>query len=129
MEIYTGIDIVENERIKKAIEKLGDKFLHRIFTKREINYCKQKLTPYPCLAARFAAKEAFIKAYYQAFQKKLFFKNIEILGKKGAPAEILLHINDNSSTASKIPFKSTISISHEDKFSVAVVVIYLPQVQ
>ena len=129
MEIYTGIDIVENERIKNAVERLGDKFLHRVFTEREIDYCKQKVSFYPCLAARFAAKEAFIKAYYQAFKEKLFFKQIEVLGKKNSPAEILLHIGNSEAKQYKIPFKSSISISHENKFSVAVVVIYLPKVQ
>ncbi len=126
MEIYTGIDIVENERIKKAVERLGDRFLHRVFTEREIDYCKQKVTFYPCLAARFAAKEAFIKAYYQAFKKKLFFKQIEVLGKRNFPAEILLHIEEEVGEISEISFKSSISISHENKFSVAIVIIYIP---
>ncbi len=124
MEIYTGIDIVENIRIKKAVDSLGNRFLNRIFTAKEIEYCKKKKTYYECLAARFAAKEACIKAFYQAFSMKLFFSQIEILGKEGEPAEIFLHLNENQKKKIKKPFKSTLSISHEKTFSTAVVIIY-----
>ena len=57
-----GIDIVKIERLKTAVEKWGEKFLDRIFTKNEIEYCYKKKNPYPSLSVRFAAKEAFIKA-------------------------------------------------------------------
>lgn len=117
MQIYTGIDILENERIKKAIEKFGDRFLKRIYTENEIKYCKNSI---PCFSARFAAKEACIKAYYQAFKKILYFNQIEIIGKQGQPAEILLHLKENPSKAYKI----SLSIAHENKFSTAIVIIY-----
>lgn len=91
MKIYIGTDIVENKRIKEAYEKHGEKFLERVYTEREIEYCFRKKEFLPCLSARFAAKEATIKAYYQAFKKTLTFKQIEILGYKNQPAEILLH--------------------------------------
>ncbi len=120
MNIYTGIDIVQNKRIENSILKTGKRFLDRVFTENEIKYCSQKKTPYPCFAARFAAKEAFIKAFYQAFKKKLFLKNIEVYGKTGEPAEIFLHIDKSNIK----PFKSTLSISHEEDYSVAIVIIY-----
>ncbi len=119
MKIFTGIDIVENDRIKKAIDKYGDNFLKRIFTQREIDYCFFKKNFIPCFSARFAAKEATIKAYYQAFGKTLSFKDIEILGKKNKPAEILLH-NDKY----HLNINISLSISHEKNYSVAIVIIY-----
>lgn len=121
MEIFTGIDIVENERIKKAVDKFGDKFLKRIYTQNEIDYCLNQKNYIPCLAARFAGKEACIKAFYQAFGKILTFKQIEIKGEKGKPAEILLHLKEHSEN----PYKISISIAHENKFSTAIVIIYL----
>lgn len=58
-----GIDIIEIERIKDAVEKYGDNFLNRVFTEKEIQYCRRRrVYGYPELAVRFAAKEAYSKA-------------------------------------------------------------------
>ncbi|WP_457621658.1 holo-ACP synthase [Persephonella sp.] len=125
MRIYTGIDIVENKRIEKALKKFGETFLRRVFTEKEIEYCKNKKIIVECLSGRFAAKEAFIKAYYQAFGSKPAYKDIEITGKQGEPAEILLHHRTTGKNPSLSPENITLSISHEKKYSVAVVIIYL----
>lgn len=58
-----GTDIVEIARMREAVRKWGDRFLRRIFTEAELSYCCRKKDPAPCLAARFAAKESFIKAF------------------------------------------------------------------
>ena len=57
-----GTDIVEIERIKKVVQRKGDRFLNRIFTESERTFCSGRLDPFPCLAARFAAKEAVFKS-------------------------------------------------------------------
>ena len=57
-----GIDSVQVDRIKKASKRWGKSFLRRLFTDRELDYCFRHKNPYPSLAARFAAKEALIKA-------------------------------------------------------------------
>jgi holo-[acyl-carrier protein] synthase len=119
MEIYIGTDIVENKRIQQAYEKYKDKFLTRIYTQKEIEYCLNKKEYIQCLSARFAAKEATIKAYYQAFKEILTFKQIEILGHKNQPAEILLHNIEKPCN-----FKIKLSLSHEKKYSIATVIIY-----
>ena len=63
MKVTCGTDIIEIERIKKSIEKLGEKFLNRIFTENEKNYCESKNNQkYQHYAVRFAAKEAAFKA-------------------------------------------------------------------
>ena len=121
MEIYTGIDIVENDRIKKVYDRYKDKFLKKIFTERELEYCFNQKETIPCLSARFACKEAVIKAFYQAFNQILHFKEIEVLGKTGKPATVLLHLNNKPSK----PYKINVSIAHERKFSTAIAVIYL----
>ncbi len=124
-KIYTGIDIVDNKRIQNAISKFGDTFLKRIFTEKEINYCTNQKNSIQCFSARFACKEAFIKAFYSAFQKKLSFKEIEIIGKQGEPAEILLHpiIEKNNILIDTINI--SFSIAHEKNNSVAIVIIYI----
>ncbi len=121
MQIYVGTDIAENERIKKAVERLGNRFLNRVYTQKELEYCLNKKTYVQCLAARFAAKEAAIKVYYQAFRKTLRLQQIEILGKTGEPAEILLHLPKKPEK----PFNITLSLAHEKSYSIATVIIYL----
>ncbi|MFP4472738.1 MAG: holo-ACP synthase [Candidatus Omnitrophota bacterium] len=58
-----GTDIIEVDRIRKAIERWDDSFLRRIFCDEEIDYASQHDNPYPYYAARFAAKEAVYKAF------------------------------------------------------------------
>jgi holo-[acyl-carrier protein] synthase len=58
-----GVDITEVVRIRAAVRRWGDHFLRRHFTPDEIAYCRAKARPAESLAARFAAKEAFAKAY------------------------------------------------------------------
>ena len=58
----TGIDIIEIDRIQKAIERWGDHFLTHVFTAEEIKYAKKNKFPAQHFAARFAAKEAVLKA-------------------------------------------------------------------
>jgi len=63
MKILCGTDIIEIERIKKSIERSGDKFLNLIYTPAEIEYCESKRNAkYSHYAGRFAAKEAIYKA-------------------------------------------------------------------
>src|SRR5260370_33919578 len=62
MIVGTGIDIAEVPRIRHAIERFGDRFLQRIFTAGEIRYCDSKANRIERYAARFAAKEAAMKA-------------------------------------------------------------------
>ena len=125
MELFTGIDIVENNRIEKAYKKYGKRFLDRIYTQNEQEYCLQKTDPIPCLSARFAAKEAFVKAFSQAFGKNLSYKDIEILGRYNKPAQILLHYHESTDDFHQNRLKYTLSISHERNYSVAIVIIYI----
>ena len=81
MNTKTGIDIVEVERIQDSIEKFGDRFLKRIFTEQEIEYCESKnLQKFQSYAGRFAAKEAVFKAISCWLESKyeIKWKDIEI---------------------------------------------------
>jgi len=124
-KIYTGIDIVENKRIQEAISKFGNSFLSRVFTDKEIKYCTSQKNSIQCFSARFACKEACIKAFYSAFQKKLTFKEIEILGEQGKPATILLHPDIDKNNIPIDTINISFSIAHEKNNSVAIVIIYL----
>ena len=75
MQISTGTDIIEIERIQESIDSLGEKFLEKIYTKKEIQYCESKnKMKYQHYAARFAAKEAIFKAITKILENKYSIK-------------------------------------------------------
>lgn len=109
----TGIDIVKIERLKKAVERWGERFLLRIFTQDELRYSFQKNPPYESLAVRFAAKEAFLKA----INKKLSLTAIEIRNEpSGRPyLSIKEELPDN--------LRFHLSLSHDSDYAIAVVIV------
>jgi len=114
-----GVDIVSNERIRRSLETFGERFLKRIYTPREVEYCRSFADPVPCLAARWAVKEAVIKAYFQLFGKVLRFKQIEVLGRKGYPAAAII-AGEEGKRLEELKLQLVISLAHERDYSVAV---------
>jgi holo-[acyl-carrier protein] synthase len=91
MIVGIGTDIIEVTRIEKAIEKYGEKFLKRIFTDTERNYCEQfNEKKYMHYAARFAAKEAFSKAIGTGITDGFKFSEIGIKNEKSGKPVIEL---------------------------------------
>ncbi|TNF56210.1 holo-[acyl-carrier-protein] synthase [bacterium] len=116
-----GIDLVKIDRMKKAVEKWGEKFLKRIFTEKEISYCFEKKEPHHSLAVRFAAKEALIKAIGSEVFVPL--TDIEILNfENGKPV-----IDAKGKLGEYFKDKSIkschLSLSHEREFGIACVVL------
>ena len=84
--VGVGIDQIEVSRIRDSLEKHGDHFLKKIFSAVEQDYCKNKADPAPCLAARFAAKEAAAKAMGTGFGPEFGWLDCEISnGEAGEP--------------------------------------------
>jgi len=73
-----GVDIVSCDRLRKAIEKHGDRFLHRVFTQVELDYCAGKKRRIEHLAGRFAAKEAVLKVLGTGWQNGISWTEIEV---------------------------------------------------
>ncbi len=125
MKITTGIDIIEVERIKKAIEDLGDSFLNRIFTEKEIEYCnKSDAIKYQHFAARFAVKEAVFKAISNYIQDRDdgLWTSIEIVNLEGGKPEINVEklMKKITLTVDNISLKDIdVSISHLKDYAVA----------
>tara|TARA_B100001540_G_C15809153_1_gene643606 strand:- start:2037 stop:2423 length:387 start_codon:yes stop_codon:yes gene_type:complete len=122
--IGIGVDIVNNDRLKKLIK--NKKFLKRVFTnieqKKSIKL-KNKLNYY---SKRFAAKEAFSKAAGLGISKFLNFKDIEINNDKNGKPSINLNKLSTSYLNKKFKvksFKTNLSISDEKKYSIAYVII------
>ena len=122
----TGIDIVENYRLKKILLKKKSNFKKKIFTINEVAYCEKKSNSINCYSKRFAAKEAFVKALGIGFRKNINFKDIEVVNNTyGKP-----YISINKKIANKIKtlfkvkkFNISLSISDEKKYSIASVII------
>ena len=115
-----GVDICDIERMRKIDKKFKDRFLQRIFTQEEIDYCEKKFYKYSSYAARFAAKEAFLKAIGTGLRDGFQWKDIEVrnndLGKPyfifyGQTAEFISKHNVH------------LSLSHTDKDAIAFVII------
>jgi holo-[acyl-carrier protein] synthase len=87
MEIIgTGMDATEIGRITEAIERYGDRFLRKVFTEGEIEYCRGKRDAAPSFAARFAAKEAAMKALGTGFSRGVYWRGIEVVRRYGPPS-------------------------------------------
>jgi holo-[acyl-carrier protein] synthase len=115
-----GIDIVENERIRAAHLRWGENFLGRVYTDGELGYCLTKSDPVDSLSGRFAAKEAFIKA---AGGSHAALKDIEVtIDERGKPS-LRLHNSAREFIAGNAINGSHLSISHQKRYSVAVVVL------
>jgi len=113
-----GIDIVQNQRIESAIRRFGERFLRRVFTEKELEYCLSQEAKIPCLSARWACKEAVIKAFYIEFGVLLRFKEVEVSGSMGKPARITIRREGMEELLRGRRIE--ISLSHERDYSVAV---------
>ena len=86
MIVGSGIDICEVPRIRASIERFGERFVQRIFTPREIAYVSKKANKYERYAARFAAKEAGMKAIGTGWRKGVRWQDFEVInGPSGKP--------------------------------------------
>src|SRR5688500_16476389 len=83
--IGIGLDATDLPRIAEALKRYGARFLHRIFTDREIAYCTRRRDPVPHLAGRFAAKEAAMKALGTGHSRGVLWKDIEVVRVSGPP--------------------------------------------
>ncbi len=121
MEISCGVDIIEIERIKSSIENIGESFLKRVFTDKEIEYCEsKKVQKYQHYAGRFAAKEAALKAISKHLEDKysVGWKNFEIVNdEQGRPKLNLFNIAINDIK------NIDVSISHCKLYAIANVTI------
>lgn len=87
--VRTGIDLCDPERMKRAVERHGQRFLAHVFTPREIEYCSLFSDPYLSYAARFAAKEAVMKTLGAGIGK-ISFTEIEVVSEEDGRPRVML---------------------------------------
>jgi len=83
--IGLGFDATDIPRVREVLARHGERFLHRVFTEVEIAYCTRHRDPVPSLAARFAAKEAAMKALGTGHSRGVLWKDIEVFRHGGPP--------------------------------------------
>jgi len=87
----TGVDLAEVGRIQASIERYGERFTRRVFTEREIAYAERKANKYERYAARFAAKEAGMKALGTGWSGGITWKDLEVTNLSSGRPTLALH--------------------------------------
>lgn len=123
MIVAIGIDLVEITRIEGVFTRRGERFRDRVFAEGEISYCERRVSKFASYAARFAAKEAVMKALGTGWSDGVGWRDVEVVrGSNGAPA-VQLHgralerMNEIGAT------KAHLSLTHSGNLAIAQVVL------
>jgi holo-[acyl-carrier protein] synthase len=117
-----GIDVIQNQRINDSIDRFGDRFLHRIYTDGEIEYCRNCAQPAIHYAARFAAKEAAFKALGTGWAAGVKWKDIEVERLPSGKPELRLHGEARECATQAGAKNFYVSLTHDQLVSCAVVI-------
>jgi holo-[acyl-carrier protein] synthase len=118
-----GIDLVENGRLEKIIEKWGVKFLNKIFSEGEILYCKRHAQPSIHYGARFAAKESFLKALGLGLGGGVKLCDIEVVNDENGKPALQLYGTAKAQIEKRNITKTHLSLTHTKKYATAIVLL------
>jgi holo-[acyl-carrier protein] synthase len=117
-----GVDIVSVSRIERVILRWGDRFIRRVFTPAEIDFCHKRSSSFSAFALRFAAKEAFSKAIGLGMRKGLKWREIEVFNYPSGKPNLRLHGKSSEICKEKGIMSIHLSLSDESEYGVAMVV-------
>jgi holo-[acyl-carrier protein] synthase len=123
--VGTGIDIIEVERVERALNRAatGERFRRRVFTDGEVAYCESRGRPrYQSYAARFAAKEAAMKAMGTGWNRRVSWSEIEVVRERGHAPTIVLHGKTAAHAQRRNIARFHLSISHTATQAIAHVI-------
>ena len=123
MIVGTGIDIAEVPRIAESIKRFGDRFLRRIFTEGEIRYCDSKANRLERYAARFAAKEAAMKAIGTGWNHGVAWRDVEVCRASGGRPTIAFHGKAAEFAAKLGAAHVALSLTHTEQYAIAQVIL------
>jgi holo-[acyl-carrier protein] synthase len=119
MEIIgSGIDATEIARISAAIDRYGDRFVQRVYTEEEIAYCRRRRDAASSFAARFAAKEAAMKALGTGHSLGVFWRGIEVF-RRGGPPQLRFNGGAAARLASMGATGSVLTLTHSRELAIA----------
>jgi holo-[acyl-carrier protein] synthase len=119
----TGIDLVDVGRLKKIIAKWGGRFTGRFFSQHEIDYCQKRAVPAIHYAARFAAKESFLKSLGIGLGMGVNLKDIEVMNDQQGKPDLILHGEAQRLLSERGIQKVHLSLTHTSDAAVAVVIL------
>lgn len=123
LDVQSGVDIIEIERIEKSIQKWGDAFLKRVFSSEEIRYCEGKKTGrFQSYAARFAAKEAVAKLLGTGISGGVSLRDIEVRKNETKRPTIVLYGEAEKQKKFLHLQDISLSLTHCKQYAVAFVV-------
>ena len=114
-----GIDLIDVDRVRAAVERWGDRFLGRVYTPAEVSYCFKNGENFRSLAARFAAKEAAMKALGTGWKRGVRWVDLEVVREPGSAPEMVLHGKSRDLAAGR---RFLVSLTHTEAQAIAVVV-------
>src|SRR5579872_6917487 len=123
MILGTGIDICEVPRIAASISRFGNRFLERVFTAAEIRYCQSKKNSVERFAARFAAKEAAMKALGTGASRGVTWRSIEVAHAPGG-RPVVRFSGKTAEIAGQLGVEQVwLSLTHTESTAMAMVIL------
>jgi len=119
MIVGIGVDVVHIPRIRGAIERWQERFLGRVFTPDELAYAKRRRDPAEHLAARFAAKEATLKALGTGLAMGARWREVEVRRARGEPPRMALSGRTAALGAARGVRVLHVSLTHDSDYAVA----------
>lgn len=123
MIVGTGIDIVDIPRLRRILGRQGERFTARVFTPGEREYCLAHRDPVPHFAARFAAKEALMKALGTGWGKGVSWQDAEVVRTRPDAPVLALHGEAAALAASLGASAVHLSLTHADRWAAATVIL------
>ncbi|UCC73312.1 MAG: holo-ACP synthase [Gemmatimonadota bacterium] len=127
MIVGVGVDFVEVERLRRVLARYGARARQRLFTTRELSDCESRLDPGECLAARFAAKEAALKALGTGKSPGIRWTDMEVIREGSGRPRLELSGEAHARAARLGAERAWVSLSHEAGLACAVVLLEAPK--
>jgi holo-[acyl-carrier protein] synthase len=117
--LATGIDLVSIPRMREVIARWDDRFLRRVFTEIEIAYCRSRRDPVPHFAARFAAKEAAMKALGTGLSLGVRWRDLEVRRERGQAPRLVLHGRSREIGLARGGRAMLLALTHDGDYALA----------
>lgn len=114
-----GIDIVPIPRMRQVLERWQERFLTRVFTPDEIAYCRARKDPVPHFAARFAAKEAGLKALGTGLRLGVSWLELEVQRERGGPPMLVLRGRSRELAKARGADRMLLALTHDGDYAIA----------
>jgi len=117
--IGVGIDLVRISRVRGILDRWADRFVRRVLSAQETAYCRSRRDPAPHVAARFAAKEATLKALGTGLRMGVNWRELEVHRERGQPPTMTLHGRCRAIAEAKGGREVLLSLTHDGEYAMA----------